>query len=85
MRGKHGSDDGAIGGGHELDSIHWHARMLQPLDHGGVDRVVGFRCFRPSTQYNGVARFETKRCGIGGYVRAAFVNDPDNPQRDPDA
>src|ERR1051325_1046144 len=44
----------------------------------------GMEALRAAAQDRGISRFEGQSAGIGGHIRAALINDPDDPQRHAD-
>ncbi len=75
------ADGGAVGGGYDLHAFGRQAGGLQAfLDEGG-DGAVAADGFRAAAQDGGVARLQAQRGGVGGDVRAGFVDDADDAER----
>ena len=81
LHGDQLADGGAVGG---LDHLHrgfGQARRLEAFVHARGDRLVGVDRFGAAAQDRGVARLQAQPRGVGGDVRARFVNDADHAER----
>ena len=79
---QHVTDRGPVGRGNELNAAAWQAGDRQPLIQARMDGGARMHALRAAPQYDGIARFQTQRSGIGGDVRTALINDADDAQRD---
>ena len=77
---QHVPDGGAVGGHDQLHRVFRQSLGLQRAAHGGNDRAGRVRAFRPAAQDRRIARAQAKRAGIGGDVRAAFIDDADHAE-----
>ena len=74
------ADGLAVGRRHNLDRVRGEIAdfLLRCLDHDFSDDPIGVQGFLAPAQDRCVAGFQTETGGIGGHVRARFVNDDDN-------
>ena len=79
---QHRADRLAVLRRHQLDRLGRHARRRQPFDQRGMDRAVRMDRLAAAAQQHRVAAPQAQRRGIGGDVGAAFVDDPDQADRD---
>ena len=75
----------AVAGRHQLDRVFREPRRMQPLAQRGDQRARRMKAFRAAAQDRRVARFDGEPTGVGGDVRAALVDDADDPERHADA
>ena len=81
LHGDELADRRAVGG---LDHLHrgfGQSGRLQAFVHARGDRLVGVDRFRAAAQDRRVAGLEAQPGGVGGHVRARFVNDADHAER----
>ena len=76
------ANGGAVGGVDDLHGIGRQAGGLQTFLDQRRDGAVGADRFRAAAQDGGVAGFQAQRCSVGRDVRAGFVNDADDAERD---
>ena len=75
------ADGFTVDRGHALHGVDRQARGRQPGLHAFEDDAGAVEAVRPAAQDCGIPGLQAQRSGIGGHVRAAFVDDPDDPQR----
>ena len=80
-----GADGGAVGGLDDLDGGGGKASGLQTAFYRSVKRQVGVDALRPAAQDHRIARAHAQRRGVGGHVRAAFIDHGDDADRGADA
>ncbi len=81
-RTQHGADRFAVLRRHQLDRLGRDAGRDEPFDQRGMDRAVRMDRLAAAAQQHGIAAAKAQRGGVGGDVGAAFVDDPDQPDRD---
>ncbi len=85
VHAEHDADGGAVAGRHQLDRRFGQPGGAQPYAKGGDQRARGIKALRPAAQDRGVAGFERQPAGVGGHVRPALIDDPDDAERHRDA
>ena len=81
-RAQHRADRLAVLRRHQLDRFGGHPARSQPFGQRGMDRPVRMDRLAAAAQQHRIARPHAQRGGVGGNVGAAFVDDPDQPDRD---
>ena len=79
--GQHCADCSAVLRRDQLHCLGRNPLGGEPCDHRGVDGVIGMDRLGAAAQQHGIARADTQCRCIGGYVGAAFIDDPDQPDR----
>ena len=76
----HGAHRRPVAGRHQLDRGLGQAGGLQPRHHAGMDRRRRMVAFAAAAQDHRIAGLQAQRTGIGGDVRAAFIDDANHAQ-----
>jgi hypothetical protein len=82
---QHGAHGGAVLRGHQLHRLGRDAGSAKAFGKGGGDGAVGMDRLAPAAQESGIAAHQAQRCGIGGDVGTAFVDDSDQADGNPAA
>ena len=83
-RRQHRADRGTILHRHQLHRVLRRAALDQPAHQCGVQRPVRMDRLASPTQHTGIARAQAQHGSVDGHIGAAFVDDPDQPDRHPD-